>query len=79
MERYRNLGGNSGVLAFEIGEHFIVIEFAPRSGARERFYRYTTRSAGAAAVHEMQRRARAGRGLATFIAQSNPGYEARWL
>ena len=78
MERYRNLGGNSGVVAFEIGEHLIVIEFAPRSGSRERFYRYTTRSAGAEHLREMQRLARAGQGLATYISQSNPDYESRW-
>ena len=78
MERYGNLSGRSGVVAFEIGEQSLVVEFGRRTGTKERFYRYTTQSAGASNLQEMQRLARAGRGLATFISRSNPGYASRW-
>lgn len=27
MERYRNLGGNSGVYAYEIGSNYIKVQF----------------------------------------------------
>lgn len=64
MERYGNLSGDSGVVAYEIGEDAIAVEF--REG---HVYLYTTASAGAANVAEMQRLARAGRGLSSYIAR----------
>lgn len=41
MERYRNLGGDSNVAAFEIGNGSITVEF--NDGAQ---YLYTNESAG---------------------------------
>lgn len=41
MEPYRNIAGNSGVRAYEIGPNYITIEFG--DGA---VYRYTYASAG---------------------------------
>ena len=70
MSRYANLSGRSGVVAYEIHRGSIVVEF--QGGER---YAYTASSAGANAVAEMQRLARAGRGLSTYIAQQRPGYE----
>jgi len=62
MERYKNLSGNSGVIAFEFGDDSITIEF--REGGR---YLYTDASAGRANIRQMQRLARGGAGLASFI------------
>ena len=31
MERYQNLGGNSGVVAYEIGQDFIRVQFSDGS------------------------------------------------
>ena len=70
MSRYANLSGRSGVVAYEIHRGSIAVEF--QGGER---YAYTASSAGADAVAEMQRLARAGRGLSTYIAQQRPGYE----
>lgn len=64
MNRYRNLGGNSGVRAYEIGSDSIVVEFSD-SGT----YRYTHASTGASHVERMKRLAEAGQGLATYINQ----------
>lgn len=62
MEHYRNLGGDSNVIAFEIGEASITVQFADGS-----IYLYTNQSAGTAAIAEMHRLARAGQGLNSFI------------
>jgi len=75
MKRYENLSGNSGVVAYEIGDGWIIVEFEGDASATARRYRYTAASAGAHAVSEMQRLARAGRGLATFVSRQHPQYE----
>jgi len=62
MQPYQNLGGNSGVRAYEIGEGSIRVEFV-----HGRSYLYTNASTGAAHIAEMQRLARSGEGLATYI------------
>jgi hypothetical protein len=75
MQRYENLSGSSGVSAFEIGDGWIIVEFAGDESATVRCYRYTEASAGAQAIREMQQLARGGRGLATFIARHRPPSE----
>lgn len=65
MERYANLGGNSGVSAFEIAAGKITVQFA-KGGT----YVYTDLSAGAENIRQMHTLARAGRGLGTFINQA---------
>jgi len=62
MERYKNLGGDSSVAAFEIANGSITVEFNDRSQ-----YLYTDQSAGARSISEMHRLARAGRGLNSYI------------
>ncbi len=62
MERYKNLGGNSGVVAYEVGPDFIRVQFF--DGA---IYRYTYSSAGAANVERMKQFAGNGQGLNTLI------------
>lgn len=65
METYRNLGGNSGVAAFEIGNDFIKVQF--NDGA---VYLYTYQSAGSNNIEQMKVLARAGKGLNSFIMRS---------
>ena len=64
MERYKNLGGNSGVVGYENSEGAITVQFS--DGA---MYLYTTQSAGSGNLAEMQRLAAAGRGLNGFISR----------
>jgi hypothetical protein len=64
MYRYKNLGGESGVVAYDIDAGQIIVQF--RNGDR---YLYTEDSAGAANVAKMQELAKAGRGLSSFISQ----------
>ncbi|MCS6514799.1 hypothetical protein [Burkholderia thailandensis] len=62
MERYKNLGGDSNVVAYEIEQGAITVQFGDGS-----VYLYTTQSAGAANIAEMQRLANVGQGLNSFI------------
>lgn len=62
MEVYKNLGGDSGVRAFEIGADSITVRFS--DGAQ---YVYTYLSAGQANIEHMKRLAVGGRGLNSFI------------
>ena len=64
MEHYKNLGGDSGVVAYEIGQGSITVQFKDGS-----VYLYTNQSAGAASIAEMQRLAKAGQGLNSFISR----------
>jgi hypothetical protein len=73
MERYRNLSGKSGVVAYELRDGGIEVEFA--TGAR---YLYTEASAGKPAIATMRRLAKSGRGLSTYISQTvREGYAER--
>jgi hypothetical protein len=63
VKPYKNLNGNSGVTAYEIGEDFIAVQFGTSVT-----YWYSFDSPGAAHVIEMKRLAKAGRGLAEYIA-----------
>lgn len=62
MERYRNLGGDSNVAAFELGNGSITVQFNDGS-----VYLYTNQSAGQANIIELQRLAQVGQGLNSFI------------
>lgn len=62
MERYKNLSGNSGVVAFEIGSNSIIVKFE-----NGQMYGYDSYKPGAYHVREMQRLALLGRGLGTYI------------
>jgi hypothetical protein len=62
MERYRNLSGNSGVKAYEIGSDYIRVQF---SGGT--VYTYTYASAGSHNIETMKMLAIGGQGLGTFI------------
>lgn len=62
MERYRNIDGDSGVSAYEIGMDFIHVQFS--TGAT---YLYTYSSAGLENIEQMKILARKGDGLNSFI------------
>lgn len=63
MPHYRNLAGDSGVVAYEIGADWIDVQFL--NGA---VYRYDARSVGRRDLAKMKSLAIAGRGLSSFIA-----------
>lgn len=76
MEDYKNLSGTSGVVRYEIGSDYIIVEF--REG-REKFYKYTYASAGATNVEEMKQLARRGSGLNSFINLNvKKRYDSKW-
>ena len=62
MERYKNLGGDSGVVAYENGPDFIRVQFS--DGA---IYLYTYLSASSQNIEYMKQLARNGQGLNSFI------------
>ncbi|HEX7889607.1 MAG TPA: hypothetical protein VF522_09635 [Ramlibacter sp.] len=64
MRHYRNLSGNSGVVAYEVGPDWIGVKF--RDGVT---YRYTYAKPGAIHVEEMKKLAAAGRGLSGYISR----------
>lgn len=73
MERYNNLGKNSGVSAYEIGAESITVQFS--SGA---VYLYTYKSAGSSNIEKMKLLAVAGKGLNSFIMRNvRKGYESK--
>jgi hypothetical protein len=62
MVRYKNLEGNSGVLAYETGEDFIKIQFT--GGV---VYLYNNQVTGKQNIKRMKSLAIRGRGLSTYI------------
>ena len=64
MQRYANLGGDSGVTHFEIGSDCITVRFSDGSE-----YEYTNASTGPPWIAEMQRLALEGQGLNSFISR----------
>ncbi len=62
MQRYGNLSGVSGVVAFELGADSISVKFVDGW-----IYDYTYASATPADVEAMKKLAAAGRGLSTYI------------
>jgi hypothetical protein len=62
MERYKNLGGNSGVAGYELTGDSITVQF--NDGA---VYLYNYSSAGPSNIETMKALAIAGQGLNSFI------------
>ena len=62
MEKYLNLGGNSGIAAYEIGVDSITVQFNDGS-----IYLYNYQSAGKENIEHMKKLAVAGQGLNSFI------------
>ena len=65
MERYQNLEDEAGIVAYELGEESLTVQF--RDGAR---YLYTYQRTGRPYVERMKALARAGQGLQRFLHQS---------
>jgi hypothetical protein len=68
---YKNLSGQSGVVAYAVGPDHVDVKFK----GRDDVYRYSERSAGKETVEAMKLYAINGRGLSTFIARRQPGYD----
>ena len=62
MHAYRNIGGNSGIVAYVAGADFVSVQF--HDGW---MYTYTTASAGEVNIMMMKRLAASGRGLNAYI------------
>ncbi len=62
MENYTNLGGNSNVSGYEIGDDWIRVQFGDGS-----IYRYTYASTGRDDIETMKNLAHSGQGLNSFI------------
>ena len=62
MERYKNLGGDSGIIGYEIGVDSITVQF--RNGS---VYLYNNLSTGNSNIDHMKSLAVAGHGLNSFI------------
>ena len=65
MQHYKNIAGNSGVRAYEIGSDFIKIKFI--SGE---VYTYSYAKAGKIHVERMKSLAQKGKGLAGYISRN---------
>ena len=73
MEPYKNLGGRSGVIAYEIGLDYITVLFEDETA-----YRYDYANPGPEATKDMKQLAIAGRGLNTYLNQFiRSSYSAR--
>lgn len=66
MQKYKDLGGDSGVEGYEIGPDYIEVKFK----TTVRTYKYSYESAGEEAVEHMKALARNGEGLNEFINRS---------
>ncbi|MBS0041414.1 hypothetical protein KFE26_03690 [Shewanella sp. M16] len=64
MINYRNLGGDSNVIAYQITEQSITVQFA---SGRFQFYLYDYANPGAQVVERMKELAQQGRGLNSYI------------
>lgn len=62
MVKYKNLGGDSGVIAYEIGVDNIIVFFKGGS-----VYLYNNFATGSMNIQEMKRLAVLGQGLNSFI------------
>ena len=63
MNHYKNINGDSGIVAYEIGATYITVKFAKSP----RTYTYSYAKAGKENVEIMKRLAEEGTGLNAFI------------
>ncbi|QDD65774.1 hypothetical protein EJD96_17170 [Herbaspirillum seropedicae] len=78
MKTYRNLGGDSNVVRYEIENDSITVEFA--SGVH-RFYLYDQHQPGRVHVEQLKALAEAGQGLNSYIGKNlktPTSYARRW-
>lgn len=72
MIPYKNIAGNSGVIAYDTGPDFLIVEFINGS-----VYRYDYGSNGKEVIEGMKLLAEAGQGLSTFISRYVRDYAER--
>jgi hypothetical protein len=65
MKRYSDNTGTSGVVAYDIGDDFILVQFRDS----DKIYCYSYRSAGKRHVERMKILAEQGAGLSTYVSQ----------
>jgi len=76
MDKYKNLSGRSGVLSYELGHDYVLVEF--KSGY-QRFYKYTVPSTGLGNIERMKILAQQGTGLNSYIGLNiKSNYESKW-
>lgn len=63
MQMYKNLGGDSNIKCYEIGNDYIDVIFYGTA----KTYRYSYASAGRQKVEQMKRLAQQGEGLNSYI------------
>ena len=63
MQMYKNLGGDSNIKCYEIGEDYIDVIFYGTA----KTYRYSYASAGRQKVEQMKKFAQQGEGLNSYI------------
>lgn len=69
MHHYKNKGGNSSILFYKSGHHYITLIFSDYS-----VYRYTKNSVGEKNLNKMKKLAKKGVGLNSFISRNHPPY-----
>ena len=72
MEKYRDIDGNSGISAYEVGDDFIIVRF--KKGGMYLYNYFTT---GSCHVNNMIRLARLGNGLNGYINLNTKHFYAR--
>ncbi len=74
MQPYANTNGDSGIVAYQLGDDYIKVQF--QSG-QWTLYTYAYASAGSSAVETMKNLAQQGNGLNSYISTNKPGYSSR--
>ena len=77
VETYKNLSGHSGVIAYKVGNEYIIVQF---KDGRHTFYRYSSSSVGSGNLAHMKQLAETGIGLNSFISSNEHiknGYDRR--
>lgn len=74
MQPYSNLSGDSGVLAYQNGSDYIIVQF---KAGQYTFYKYTYASAGNSVVEVLKDLAQSGRGLNSYISTHKPAYSSK--
>ncbi|MFW5703762.1 MAG: hypothetical protein ACOCXQ_02920 [Patescibacteria group bacterium] len=75
MQHYKNLGGDSGIEAYEYGQDYIIVQF---KNGTIRNYKYTYASAGSSVIEIMKQLADQGHGLNSYIGTNKPAYASKW-
>ena len=75
MIPYKNLWGDSNVVAYQNWNDFIIVQFW--GSGTYTIYTYTYVSAGSSVVETMKRLANAGRWLNSYISTNKPWYATR--